>query len=306
MVIRSVHIEISSNVDITISHSIFVDCKTNFKGGAIYSTANSNHLILFCSFQNCEAVSVSERGGGGAVYLTSGYTNVSKCCISHCIGYWGSDFLFHSPEEFFLDHVQSSFAKSSGHPFFLSAKSESINSFNVHYLNISSSYITQIQDHYSSGLIFYLFKDSELNNVILSNSSSGNDKGGLICIDNANPFKVQLKNCVFVNNQGETFVSARTEHNTFEGISCSIFNNNFTAVKNKDTYIAFNRCSFDLSDEFLLGVETVSCSLTQIANFDLIFVECPLEHVSSSHGVILRSNKIGYFLFTLINTLSKQ
>ena len=97
----------SSLSPFVVLNTYFVSCISTF-GGAIYSEDDIEHIILYCHFYKCEAISDnSEEGRGGAFCLNAGVGNIKFCCAERCVASFGGDMMCWNANNTKIEYIQS-------------------------------------------------------------------------------------------------------------------------------------------------------------------------------------------------------
>ena len=209
------------------------------------------------------------------IYIKNGIANVTKVCLYSCYGEYAADFILYTPRTIFVNEIQSTLSHSKGHSFYIASKDSDNDAFVAENINVSDAYVTNINLHYSSGIMFWLHKNSQLDHIILQNCSSSNNQDGLISFDNNQTFEATFLNSIFINNHCKSLCFSKITGNTLFLISCSIFNNQFNSLFTTSISIQFISCYYDFIQTFLASASTDDkCILSSIQKSFYSYGKC--------------------------------
>ena len=289
-------------VNYTIAYSFFEKCEAEV-GGGISCQVDRLVYIKSCCFSECSATN-----SGGGIYFKEGIANITNCCLYHCTSTWGNDFYLYTPTKMFTSNIQSTLGTTNGHAYYLSSRSTDSDSFLAKNHNITNAFVKDVADHYSTGLGFWLHKNTDFSFFIISNTSAGTDNGCVISFDNSQVFQGTFNHFIIVNNKCRALVSARVSNNPMVMNSCCIFNNNIVLLYNVETKISFNDCYFDFSETFLSNSETSNCQITHLTGFTLEYGSChpyPLFHECSKLPISSQRNSLLFTYIFILSTINK-
>ena len=265
----------------SITFVAFQHCNSEGSGAGISFNIDKLLVVRFCLFYNCSAT------GGSAIYTRQGITNISQICTENCVGRdWASDIIFYKPSKFYVKEVQSTSAQAGAHSFYVSAKSNEIDSFYINTINISSSRIIKIENNYGIGMTFWLYKDSLFSYIVVYNSSSANNEGGIVAFDTTDEetYTATFEHSIFVDNQCHCFMSSRDNRmNSLICKDCYIYGNILDTFKDADFNIQFFSCQYDFNEKFQSNISSTdeNCEIINEFSLNLPFDNCKLTFINS-------------------------
>ena len=232
-------IQVSSAVH--VSKCIFTHLKAE-NGGAIFSSYDAEHKLLYDSFYLCNATQ-ENSGRGGAFFFQKGDISVKGCCANTCNGVYTSDMISHCPTKgrYFL--VSSDKATANKHSFYSSGKSCN----ELKHMNISNSMTTEVTT-YACGV-----NVAGTSNIIerFINIVDCSGPNGVMCIDYGSNIDISIE---YVNVLKPSNVIAVLVVQSCQNCKCVIKSSSFVQTNCKlgnvpaTNTVLFSSCRFSMQE----------------------------------------------------------